>query len=105
MVHTGEGHLLNVHTEEEHLFVHSEEKHLLVGERQGHLAKIVEGGGLLELLLNTSCCHLFQPAVGNSKTKVAGNSKTKVAGNSKTKATTLKKKTRKMCPSSIYFLW
>ena len=77
MVHTGEGHLLNVHTEEEHLFVHSGEKHLLVGERQGHLAKIVEGGGLLELLLNTSCCHLFQPAVGNSKTKVAGNSKTK----------------------------
>ena len=45
------------------------EKHLHSGEKLEHLAKIVEGGGLLELLLNTSCCHLFQAAAGNSKIK------------------------------------
>ena len=45
------------------------ERHLVVGERLDHLAKIVEGGGLLELLLNTSCCHLFQAAAGNTKIK------------------------------------
>ena len=39
------------------------------GERLEDLGEIVEGGGLLELLLNTSCCHLFQADAGNSKIK------------------------------------
>ena len=69
-VHTGQRHLIvgekQLHAERRKKHLLLGEKHLHSGERLEHLAKIVEGGGLLELLLNTSCCHLFQAAAGNS---------------------------------------